>query len=634
MENTAALTEEQFEVKGPETTVKELSEPTESHDEPQIAPEVAAVAPAPTAEPIPSEKVDEVASVEKMVEKAVDEFAGKSKQELVDMFAEMIQQRPIAQLRTAVEHLKISFYKIYNAEVEAQKAAHAAAELATEEFKVAEDLTELRLKELLQLYRQKRDSYLSTMEHEKEQNYKQKLVIIDELKELTNSSETLNHTFAHFRELQNRWKETGVVPADKMRDLWDTYNHHVENFYNFIKINKELRDMDLKRNYESKLGFCEQAELLCLEGDPVSAFRKLQGLHDSWRETGPVALEFKEQLWERFKEASARVNKRHQDHFDALKDEQTANLALKEELCIKVEQMATSPLSSRKEWSDCSDEVIEIQKVWKTIGFAPKKDNNRIWERFRFACDKFYGAKRAYFESVKDEFADNQQAKTDLCVQAEALCESEDWKATTDALVELQKQWKLVGVTSRKHSEALWKRFRAACDKFFEAKSKHFETADALYNENLTAKRAILEELKNIDHSTITFDSLKEIQKRWSAIGFVPIKYKDAITKEYKTVVDELFDTLRGSESSRRVEQFKGRAAALRSSGNTGGEREKLYNKVRALEGEIQTLENNIGFFGRGKNAEKLVAGVQTKIDKAKAEIEEIIAKVKLIDKE
>ena len=359
--------------------------------------------------------------------------------------------------------------------------------------------------------------------------------------------------------MQQRWKETGIVPQQNVKDLWETYNLHVENFYSFIKINKELRDLDLKKNYEQKIALCEQAEALVLEPSVVEAFHKLQKLHDEWRETGPVANEYKEVLWERFKAASSRINKQHQEHFESLKGEQVKNLELKTELCAATEELAAQPLTTRKEWNRASDRLLEIQKTWKTIGFAPKKDNNRIYERFRTACDKF-----------------------------------------------------------------------------FERKASHFASVDGEYEENLRQKLALLDEMAAADVKAGGYDVIREFQRRWGEIGFVPIKQKDAIQKKYKAAVDALFNTLRGSERDRSMNRFREKVSTLKSAGSNRlrSERERLYNKVRQLEQEIGLLENNIGFFAKSKNAEALVADVKAKIDRAREEMAAAIEKVKLIDRQ
>ncbi|MBQ4499672.1 MAG: DUF349 domain-containing protein [Alistipes sp.] len=576
----------------------------------------------------------ETAEEEAAATTAGDDLSGLNEEALVALFAAKIESEPVQTLRPVVEAIKIAFYKQHRAKVEAERREFVEAGGDEEAFVPTPDAFEQRFKELFAVYREARDKHIAMLEADKEQNLKTKLQIIEELKELINSEENMNTTFSRFRELQQRWKETGLVPQQNVKDLWETYNLYVENFYNFIKINKELRDLDLKKNYEAKLALCEQAEALALEQQIVEAFRKLQKLHDEWRETGPVALEFKESLWERFKEASSRINKRHQEYFEQLKAEQTKNLALKSELCEKTEALSEQPLLSRKEWNKASDELLEIQKVWKTIGFAPKKDNNRIYERFRNACDKFFELKREFYAGVKSEMEHNLALKQELCEQAEALAQSEDWKHATDELIALQAKWKQTGPVARRHSDMVWKRFRAACDRFFERKAAHFSSIDTEHEQNLRLKTALIEEMKQADIKAGGFEQVKEFQRRWSQIGFVPIKQKDALQKEYKAVVDEMFRTLRSSERDRSMNRFRERVSGMKGGSQLRSEREKLYNKVRQMEQDIALLENNIGFFSKSKNAEALIADVREKIEKAKRDMAEVIEKVRLIDAE
>ncbi len=565
-----------------------------------------------------------------------DLLTGKNKDELVSLFAELLEQQPVQTLRREVEALKIAFYKQHRAENEAARRLFVEQGGAEEEFTPAVDPQELRFKELFREYRRRRDEYIAGLESVKEANLQVKLQIIEELKELVNSDETLNHTFNKFRELQQRWKETGIVPQQNVKDLWETYNLHVENFYNFIKINKELRDLDLKKNYELKVALCEQAEALVMEPSVVEAFRKLQKLHDEWRETGPVANEYKEALWERFKEASSRINKQHQEYFENVRQEQVKNLQLKQELCEKTEELAAQPLTTRKEWNRANDRLLEIQKVWKTIGFAPRKDNNRIYERFRNACDRFFEAKRRFYAGMKSEMEHNLQLKQEICEAAEALRGSEEWKKTTDELIALQARWKEIGPVPRRYSDQIWKRFRAACDAFFERKAGHFAGIDSEHEENLRRKQALLDEMDEADVRAGGFELIKEFQRRWGEIGFVPIKQKDAIQKRYKQAVDALFDTLRGSERDRSMNRFREKVSTMKASGDRRlrSERERLYNKVRQLEQDIALLENNIGFFSKSKNAEAMIADVREKIERAKQEMAATIEKVKLIDRQ
>ena len=562
------------------------------------------------------------------------DYSGNNNSQLLSIFSELLHTRPVQTIRKNVDAIKIAFYKNYRNEVDQLRKKFIEEGGTIEDFVPPTNDEEQRFKTLFAEYRQKRNEYLAQIETEKEENYQKKLQIIEELKELINSNETLNHTFTAFRDLQQRWKEIGLVPQSVVKDLWETYN--------FIKINKELRDLDLKKNYEAKIQLCEEAEALVLEPSVINAFHRLQKLHEQWREIGPVANEYKDQLWDRFREASSKINKRHQEYFDTLKEEQKKNLDLKTELCVKAEELVAAPPVSRKEWNKASEQLIEIQKVWKTIGFAPKKDNTKIYERFRNACDRFFENKRNFYLQIKAEMETNLQLKNEICSQAESIQDSEEWKKTTDELIALQKRWKEIGPVARRHSDAVWKRFRAACDHFFERKAAHFSTIDTQYEENLKQKQALLEELKAFvereDMANDGFETLKEMQRRWSEIGFVPIKQKDAIQSEYRKVVDAAFAKLRGNEKERHLERFKGKLQSLSSEGNNDRrirhERDRLYNKMKQLEADIALLENNIGFFSKSKNAESMIRDVNEKIAKAKQEMETIIEKINLIDKQ
>lgn len=628
---TPAVREEQFE-----TAVPQSAQTVETPTAETAAPVVETTS---DTTPADTAAADDIVTVENDSESAAqtaNPYAGKNQAELIDLLTRMIDERPVQNLRGDIEAVKIAFYKAGRADIEAQRAAYLAAGGDPEAFQPAPGEWEAKFKELLLRYREKRDAFINHAEQEKERAYAAKLQIIEELKELVNGNETLGQTFNTFRELQQRWKEAGLVPQDKLKDLWETYHHHVENFYNYIKINKELRDLDLKKNYEAKTELAEEAEALMLDPSATNAFHKLQKLHEQWREIGPVAPEYKEALWERFKAASTQINKRHQEYFEGIKAEQKQNLTLKTELCEKVEELAAAAFTTHKEWNAASDQIIEIQKVWKTIGFAPKKDNTKIYERFRSACDKFFEAKRTFYQDMKSEIADNLQAKLDLCAQAEALQESEDWKATTDALIALQKRWKEIGATSRKHSEQVWQRFRAASDHFFARKAAHFGSVDAQYADNLARKEAMLDEMRQRlqEKVDITFDTIKEYQRRWAEIGFVPLKKKEAIQAEYRRVVDGLFALLRGEERERHLRNFKDKISKIQEGGTRklNQERERLYNKIRQIEGDIQIWENNIGFFAKSKNAEALMKEVQNKIARAKEQIATMTEKIRLID--
>ena len=581
------------------------------------------------------EMVEDDAETNDRLASALTGLAGKSKSEIVEHFAGLLESKPVQTLRYDVEAVKVAFYKKHRAEVEALKAKFVEEGGAAEEFVTPADSNEVRLKELYGVYRTRREEYMASLEKNKEENLKLKLQIIEELKALVEAGESVGHTFQTFRQLQQRWKEVGVVPQSYVKEIWETYNLHVENFYNVVKINKELRDLDLQRNLESKVALCEAAEALAGEESIVSAFRKLQDLHEQWREVGPVATEHKDAIWERFKEASSRINRQHQEYFEGIKEEQKKNLALKAELCERAEALAGEMLTSRKEWNKASERLIEIQKVWKTIGFAPKKDNAKIYERFRMACDKFFELKRSFYEGIKTEMDHNLQLKLEICEAAEAIKDSEQWKKSADELIALQKRWREIGPVSRRHSDAVWKRFRAACDHFFARKSEHFASVDAAHNDNLAKKNALLTEIENYDITGGSIENIKEFQRRWSEIGYVPLKEKEALQKRYREAIDRLFAVLRSGDRERGTERFRNKINGMKGNGGKlRNERERLYNKVKQLESDIATLENNIGFFSRSKGAEALIRDVEHKIERAKQEMAATIEKIQLIDQE
>ena len=567
-------------------------------------------------------------------EAAADEYAGMSKDELLAVLERAVSEKPVLSLRREVEAVKVAFYKMRRAEVEAEHKAFVETEGEDAEFIPSTDDAEVRLKELLREYRRRRDEYTADMDRVKEENYRVKQGIIEELKELIDTDETLGSTFAKFRELQQRWKETGAVPQQYVKDIWETYNLYVENFYNFIKINKELRDLDLKKNLEVKEALCAEAEELAGEKSVIDAFNRLQKLHDEWRETGPVARELKDQLWERFKAASTVVNKRHQEYFEMLKEEQMHNLELKSALCEEVEKMAAAAPSTLKAWNRVTEKLLDIQTRWKAVGFAPRKENNKIYERFRAACDSLFEQKRAFYASLREEMDENYKLKVGICEAAEALSESGEWKESTDKLIALQAEWKKIGAVSRRHSDTLWKRFRAACDTFFERKAAHFSSVGDEYEDNLARKNALLAEMQEADIEKGGYELVRDFQRRWSEIGFVPIKAKNAIRKQYKEAVDKMFSVLRGADTDKAMHRFREKVSSMAAAGDRrlSAERERLYNKVRRLEQDIALLENNVGFFSKSAGAESLIADVRDKIERAKRELADTIEKVKLID--
>ena len=563
---------------------------------------------------------------------AMSEIARLSKEEVLALLAEKVASEPSANLRNEVEALKVAFYKLHRADIEARRKAFFAENGEDAEYTPQIDEAEVRFKELYNIYRTKRNEALALSDKEKEDNYAAKLAIIEELKQLVDSEEALNTTFAKFHELQARWRSIGQVPQSHVSDLYETYNLHIENFYDYVKINKELRDLDWKRNLEAKTALCEQAEALTETSSVVDAFHKLQKLHEEWREVGPVAIEHKDSLWARFKAASTIINRRHQEHFEGIKAEQLHNLERKSALCDEVESIVNEAPTTHKGWNKASERLQAIQAEWRTIGFAPKRENNKIYDRFRTACDKFFEAKHAFYAEAKEDMSNNLEIKTALCERAEAIAERTDWAKATEELLALQAEWKASGAVSRKYADAIWKRFRAACDKFFANKSQHFSSVDNEYAANLAAKQALLEEMSQA--TVKSFDEIKEYQRRWSEIGFVPIRHKDELQKQYKVALDKLFASVRGADRQQQLSRFKEKVSTMRNSGDKRlrSEREKLFNRVKQLEQEIQTLENNIGFFAKSKGAEAMIAAVEEKIARARQELVDTIERVKLID--
>jgi hypothetical protein len=559
--------------------------------------------------------------------------------ELINTLRNLLNEAGEKDIKRDVESIKAHFYKKLKEDVELQKQKFIEEGGKEEDFESEENPYENDLKELLKEYRQVRIEYSKKLEQDKEINLQVKYEVIEEIKSLIHKEESINKTFQEFRELQKRWREIGLVPQSKVKDLWDTYHFHVENFYDYIKINQELRDLDLKKNLEIKIRLCEQAEELLLEPNVIKAFNSLQKLHERWRETGPVPRENKDDIWERFKAATTKINKKHQEYFEIRKSEQKKNYEAKKAICEQIEDINELELTTHKEWSEKSKEVINFQKVWRTIGFAPQKENNRIYTRFRTACDKFFDAKREFYAQNKELQQNNLQLKTDLCMQAEELKESTDWRKATNDLINIQKQWKEIGPVPRKQSDLLWKRFRAACDYFFDKKAEHFSNIDSEQIENLKLKEELIEEVTNFkatDDVNENLEKMKEFQRRWTEIGHVPLNKKDEIQKRFREAINKLFDELNLDETERNLLKFKTKIASI-SDTNRGYdkmrmEREKYVNKLKQLETDLILLDNNIGFFAKSKKTESLIKDVKRKIEQTKSKIEFLKEKIRVID--
>jgi hypothetical protein len=538
-----------------------------------------------------------------------------------------------------VERIKILFYKKLKSEAEERKAKFLEGGGKIEEYRQWVDPDDARVKHMLEKYKEKKTDYNKIQEVEKYENLKKKYDILDKIKDLVNREESINKTFHDFRLLQNEWHSIGVVPQTSLKDLWENYHHYVEIFYDYIKINKELRDLDLKKNLESKVLLCEKAEQLLLEPNPVNAFRFLQDFHNQWREIGPVPQESKNEIWERFKEATSQINKRHHEYFEKQKDDQKKNLDAKIALCDEVDKINQQEIKNFREFDEKADKVVELQKMWRTIGFAPKKQNNKVYQRFREACDAFFEKKRGFYADNKEIQLNNLQLKTDLCVQAEALQESTEWKATSDALIRLQKEWKEIGPVPRKQSERCWKRFRKACDHFFNRKTEFFAALDTSYEDNLKAKLAIIDELEKFEPGNdvqAAFDRLKELQRKWTDIGFVPFSLKDEITNKYRLAINKEFDKLKIGDEDKSILKYRSKLDNLKAnpkaSRKVRNERDKFFTKIKQLESDIVLWENNIGFFAKSTNADTMIREVEEKIESAKKLIKTLEEKVKMID--
>jgi hypothetical protein len=628
-----------------ETTEIAVDEPGEDKE---VAETVPVSEPEIAAEPLQAEKTEpseksiaEVPVLLKAVvgsEEETKDYSSYSQIELVNAMRDLLENQDEYDIKDEIDAIKAVFYKNLNGNIEEQKKQFLDDGGNEEEFVPEEDPYENDIKDLLKEYRNVRIEFNKKLEAEKEENLKLKYAVIEEIKALINNEESINKTFQEFRDLQRRWREIGLVPQSKMKNLWDTYHFHVENFYDYIKINKELRDLDLKKNLEAKIELCEKAEELLVESSVLKAFNSLQKFHEQWREiAGP--LENKEDIWERFKAATAKINKNYQDFFETRKTEQKKNFDAKTALCEKVEEIIELDLTSNKEWDDKSKELVQLQKIWRTIGFAPRKDNNKIYERFRTACDNFFDKKREFYSKNKEIQQNNLQLKLDLCLEAETLKDSTDWKKTTQDFINIQKRWKEIGPVSRKHSEIIWKRFRAACDYFFEKKSEHFSGIDTEQVDNLALKEQLIEEVIQFqpsDDVNENLKTLKSFQRRWTEIGHVPIKKKDDIQIRFRDAINKLYDELNLDEEKRNLLNFRSKMNSY-SESNRGQskmrmEREKYMNKLKQLENDLVLLDNNIGFFAKSKNAESLIEDVKKKIENSREKIDMLKEHFMVID--
>ena len=544
----------------------------------------------------------------------------------------VLAQDPLNASKEELEKLKQLFYKLYRANVEAAREAYIAANETADGFKY-DNAVEEEYKAAVSIIKEKRAEQQRAEEQVREVNYERKEAILSRIQDMLENADKEQTSYNDFKALQQEWKTIGEVPASKLTDQWKRYQQLTERFYDILKLNIEFREYDFKKNLEAKTRLCEAAERLAEENDVVSAFHQLQKLHEEYREIGPVAKEVREEVWTRFKTASSEVNKRHQQHFEALKQVETENLEKKTAICEKVEAFAYDTFTSYNVWNEKTQEVIALQEEWRGIGYAPQKMNTKIFERFRTACDTFFERKAEFFKGMKNNLVENLEKKTRLCEQAEALKDSTDWKATADKLSALQREWKAIGPVAKKYSDAIWQRFISACDAFYEKRKAAGSSQRSEEHQNLTKKQAVITELKALDPATVTekdANKLHELIRQWNAIGHVPYREKDKIYKEYKELIDALFDALHASEANRKVARFK---ESIKEGMNVARERERLLRAYDNMCNEIKTYENNLGFLSSSsKSGNSLVAEMQRKVEKLKADAEVVLQKIRALE--
>ncbi|MCQ2074199.1 MAG: DUF349 domain-containing protein [Bacteroidaceae bacterium] len=561
-------------------------------------------------------------------EEAPDLEQPKSMDDVITRLQDILED-PTNSPRQELDMLKQSFYRFLKTEQEKSYQDFIQAGGVAGEYSPVPNPVEEQYKKLMNIIREKRAAAQEALEAFRKENYARKLQILDKLKTLIEKANTGAASYNEFRDLLQEWKDIKEIPADKANELWKSFQQYAEQFYDIQKINAEFREYDFKKNLESKIKLCEQAESLANQEDIVSAFHQLQKMHQEYREIGPVAKDLREEIWNRFKAASTIINRRHQQHFDELKQKEQENLEQKTALCEAVESIDCTTLTKYQDWNDKTQEIIALQEKWKSIGRTSQKTNSRIFERFRAACDKFFTGKAEFFKQAKDDMGQNLEKKLKLCEQVEALKGSTEWKATAEKIAELRQEWKNIGPVAKKYSASIWKRFNDACDVFFENRNSTLSSQRTEESSNLKAKKEILEKLSNYDPSTLSETDVEEIQElisEWNSIGHVPFKHKDSIIKEFRRLTDILSSTVNLRDTNRRGGQ-------RRQASETP--LEKLSRQYEALKNEIQTYENNLGFLSTSsKSGNKLVNSIQEKINRLKEEAADLLNQIKSLGSE
>ena len=562
----------------------------------------------------------------------------KSKEEVLARLKELASSEETPD-KEEVDHLKTVFYKMHVAERDEKQRQYLEAGGDPEKYQVLPDDDEKEFKVAMGVIREKRAALFMQQEAEKQENLKRKQEIIEKIKAMATSPDEANKSFQDFKALQQEWKEIKAVPAEKANELWRNYQLYVEQFYDLLNLNREAREYDFKKNLEIKTKLCEAAEKLADESDVISAFHQLQELHQQYREAGPVAKELREEIWARFKAASTVINKKHQQHFEGLREKEEENLRRKTELCENVETIAKEENKSASDWEKRTKEIIEIQTEWKTIGFAPQKMNVKIFERFRAACDDFFSRKAEFFKQMKERMAENAKKKKALVEKAQALADSTEWKSTSDKLIALQKEWKTIGTAPKKVGDQLWNDFLSACNRFFEARNAANAGVRNEEHANLSKKREIIEKLKAVaeEKAEDLQEKVQQLVEEYNAVGHVPFKDKDKLYKEYHEIVDKLFSDLHISNAKRRLDNFKSnlKNVAKRGEEALDNERARLMRRYEQLKQEVQTYENNLGFLNASsKKGNSLIDEMNRKVQKLKDEAKLVREKIKAIDAE
>ncbi|MDY3749093.1 MAG: DUF349 domain-containing protein [Sodaliphilus sp.] len=584
---------------------------------------------------VTEEVVNQVSETQKVSEESLTNYAAMDKKQLVEVLQNLAQQ-PVNEVKEDVVRVRVAFAAIRKEELAKEKEAFIAKGNEEAAFAPAADELEEQFKSLYAEIKEKRAAYNAAQDALKAENLAKKREIISKINEIAEDADNVNRQYSTVQQLQQDFKAIGEVPSENDTEVWKSYQVAVERFYDLLKMNKELRDYDFKKNLEQKQALCAEAEALDEEADIVDAFKKLQQLHTSWREIGPVSKEIREELWTRFKNASAVINKKYQSFFEERKANEKKNAEGKEALCVKIEAISTDNLKTYAAWDEATKAIIGLQEEWKKLGFASRKVNTELFARFRKSCDEFFAKKAEFFKRMKDELAANLAKKIELCEKAEALKDSTEWKKTTDALIALQKEWKTVGPVVKKHSDAVWKRFIAACDAFFEEKKKQNVNVHSVEHENLKQKKDIIAQINSILENKETEDApnkVRELMKKWQGVGHVPYKEKDKVYAEYKAAIDKAFEQLDMKAKKARMANFANSINQMSDTGKVYHERERLVRAYEMKSQELKTYENNLGFFNaQSKSGNSLVKEMERKIANIKEEIAMLEQKIKLID--